>query len=107
MKQRPQRMATIVRRVVGTKLQQLTPGVYLTLTEVTVSPDLKYTTVWVSPLVQDTDDVQLTQLLAEHRAALQKEVASYVQSKFTPRLDLRVDRGGSYADKIDHLLKDL
>ena len=107
MKERPLRMAKIVRRVVGAKLQQLTPGVYLTLTDITVSPDLKFATVWISPLEEDSDDKELNLLLTEHRPALQAELAGYVQSKFTPRLVLRIDRGGAHAASIEQLLKDL
>lgn len=104
MKQRQERMAEIVRKVVGEQLRRATPSDLLTITAVEVSPDLKYATVWISSLGSATNDQQLNELLESHKAQLQKALADYITTKFTPRLSFRFDVAADEANRIQHLI---
>lgn len=107
MKQRQERMAQIVRKVVAEKLRELATSTYLTVTEVDVAPDLKHATVWISNIGPITGDVELAEVLADFKAELQQALADYLQTKYTPRLHYKYDSGSPEGSRIQKLLDDL
>lgn len=79
-------------------------GRSITVTEVTVSPDMRNATVFVEPLGgKDVDKVIAG--LNRSAAFLSGRVARTVRLKFTPRLAFRHDRSFDNADHIDQLLR--
>ena len=77
----------------------------LTVTEVSVSPDLKNATVYVIALGRRSDEMDKT-LLGLRRAGpfLRHCVAERVQLRYTPRLNFSADTSFDNAGRIDKLL---
>jgi ribosome-binding factor A len=77
----------------------------LTITEVSVSPDLKNAIAYVVPLGGATKDMDET-LKGLHRAGpyLRRRIAERVQLRHTPRLNFAVDTSFEYAGHIEGLL---
>ena len=103
---RPSQVAEIVRRVVAAELFMATPelATSVTVTHVEVTPDLRHGIIWVgcTPEVE-TADVLVRLGKANH--VFQRAVAAALATKFTPRLQFRLDESGAYAQEIDELLK--
>lgn len=79
-------------------------GLHLTVTEVTVSPDLKHATVYVVPLGGGDPGPALT-ALGRVKAHLRREVAHRVRLKFAPDLVFEADSSFDEAAKIHKLLR--
>ncbi len=80
-------------------------GRAITVTEVRMSRDLRYATVFVLPLGgEETDEVIAG--LDRAKPYLRTQVGRQVRLRFTPDLTFRADRGYEYAERIDQLLKD-
>jgi len=77
----------------------------ITATRVEVTPDLRQAWVYVSILSPNSADSQ--QRLDELTSFLQAQVAQRLRSKFTPKLQLRLDESAKYADEISRKLKKL
>ena len=77
----------------------------VTVTKVTVSPDLKYCTVW---FITSNNDVLQEVLGGLQLAAnfFRKQVASQTALRYVPELNFRVDKSFEEADKIEKLLHD-
>ena len=77
----------------------------LTVTEVSVSPDLKNATVYVVALGRGSDEMDET-LLGLRRAGpfLRHCVAERVQLRYTPKLNFSADTSFDSAERIDALL---
>lgn len=75
----------------------------VTLTKVTVSPDLKYCTVWF--VTSNGDFVQEVlgglQLAANY---FRKQVAAKTSLRYVPEINFRVDKSFEEVDKIEKLL---
>ena len=79
-------------------------GVAITVTEVSLSPDLRQATWYIMPLGgKDADQV----LAALHKTGpwLSGQVARRVDLKFTPRLHFGIDESFDNADHIQQLLR--
>ena len=96
------RVNQVLREVVAEALERLTDGtgVLLTVTAVTVEPDLRQATVWLSSI----SDEGWT-LLEENRVALQREVATQTVMKRTPRLRFDVDPSVMHGAKVEEILR--
>ena len=99
---RTRRVNQILREVVADELERLTddPGVLLTVTDVTVEPDLRQATVWFSSL-SDADRA----LLEAKRVALQEAVARQTVMKRTPRLRFDVDPAVQHGTAVEDILR--
>ena len=75
-------------------------GELLTVTGVTVEPDLRHATVWLSSLTEGS-----RALLEEHRVELQAAVARQTTMKRTPRLSFEVDPGVVHGAAIEDALR--
>ena len=77
----------------------------ITVTRVTVSPDLKYCTVWF--IASNNDLVQQVlgglQLAANY---FRKQVAQKTSLRYVPEINFRVDKTFEEVDKIEKLLHD-
>ncbi len=110
MSQRTAKMASVIQQIIAAELLiRLGPDAALvTVTAVEVAPDLKTATGWIGLIPDDEAARQalFTQVLT-HREELQAAVAKSLKAKFTPRLILKLDSSGAYAQHIDTLLRDL
>lgn len=78
-------------------------GRAVTVTQVTVSPDLSHATVYVLPL-GGGDSAALLAGLKRVRAYLRHEVATMVKLRMTPELVFAADTSFELASRIDALL---
>tara|TARA_B100002003_G_scaffold160184_1_gene148676 strand:+ start:57 stop:524 length:468 start_codon:yes stop_codon:yes gene_type:complete len=79
-------------------------GVAVTVTEVSMSPDLRLATCFIMPLGGRNTDKVLT-ALNKTAPWLSGQVAGRVRLKFAPRLRFKIDQSFDHADHIDRLLK--
>ena len=78
----------------------------VTITEVTVSPDLRHATVYVRPLLE-TQKAGLEETLNAHARRIRGLISPALRSmKYMPRLHFRLDTLQDKAARIDALLKD-
>ena len=96
---------TVASHLVGLLPKPLAPTV--TVTAVEVSPDLRQATVWVGVLAEADRAQQILKELNTVKPELQRAVAATMSTKYVPRLHLRLDTGGAYAQEIDSLIKKL
>ena len=77
----------------------------VSVTEVRMSPDLRYATVFVKPLLGQDEDVVL-KALRTNTAYLQREVATKVKMKYAAKLKFLADESFDEGSHIDKLLRD-
>lgn len=77
----------------------------VTITEVTVSPDLKYASVYLMTL----NNAHLQEVVGGLQLAanyLRKQIAEKMQLRYAPELVFKVDKTFEEVDKIEKLLRD-
>jgi len=79
-------------------------GSTITVTEVTLSPDLKLATCYVMPL-GDADIAKTVEALDRNRKFLRGAVTKRIDLKFSPELRFRVDSSFETGERIDALLR--
>lgn len=107
MSQRIAKVESLVQQTVAAAMPEVLGPVAanVTVTGVDVSPDLRNATVWLGVVGADT---QATLAEVEQlRPQLQSKLAAAMTTKFVPRLHLRLDAGGQYAEHINRLLHDI
>lgn len=77
----------------------------ISVTEVRMTPDLRYATAYIKPLLGAGED-EVVQALRQNTAFLQREVAKRLGLKFAPKLRFRKDESFAEADRIEELLRD-
>lgn len=108
--QRQLRVAQEIKRVITSVLErgdmraEEIRSAFITLTEVRVSPDLKYVTAYVMTLNGKNLGIVLEMLNAE-KGAFKKEIASKLQLRYTPDITFRADDTFVELEKIEKLLK--
>ena len=108
--QRQLRVAQEVKRVITSVLErgdlraEEIRSAFITLTEVRVSPDLKYVTAYVMTLNGKNLGIVLEMLNAE-KGAFKKEIASKLQLRYTPDVTFRADDTFVEVEKIEKLLR--
>jgi ribosome-binding factor A len=75
----------------------------VTVSRVTMSPDLKLATVFVMPL-GGKDEPEVLRALDRHKKFLRGEIAHAVNLKFAPEVRFRIDDSFDKVSRIDALL---
>lgn len=102
MSERLAKFNSVVLAEVSTALGELViPNALATATAVETAPDLANATVWIS-LLPDTPEGW--DLVEAHRPVIQEHLARRLESKRTPRLELRQDHGPAHAEHVERLL---
>jgi len=107
--QRQQRVGELIRHSVadvfmrGELRDPDLAGVSITVTEVTVSPDLKNATAWVMPLGGDGKQV-VEDALNRCASYIRGQLSRSAALKFTPRLSFQIDPSFDNAAHVDSLL---
>ena len=78
-------------------------GQSITVTEITISPDLKQATAYVIPLAGVGQD-RIMAALRRAASSIQVQLAKQIMLKFTPRLRFVSDNSFDNADHISHIL---
>ena len=81
-------------------------NVSITITQVTVSPDLKQATAYVMPLGGE-GAIDTVAALNKNSKYIRGRIASKLSLKFTPSIIYKEDETFEYALKIDRLLNNL
>ena len=108
--QRQLRVAQEVKRVITSVLEkgdlrsEEIRKAFITVTEVRVSPDLKYVTAYVMTLNGQNLGLVLEMLNAE-KGVFKKQIGSKLQLRYTPDITFRADDTFLEADKIEKLLR--
>lgn len=73
----------------------------ITVKAVETSRDLKEATIWVS--VMGDADAAMKEL-AENKSTIQHSITSKMYSKYTPKIEFKLDHSQAYVDRIEELL---
>src|SRR4051812_16760493 len=101
---RTARVNKLIREVVADELERVDDerlGL-LTITGVTVDPDLRHGTVWFASLPDPAPEA-----LAEHRPRLQAAIGRQARLKRTPELAFRADPAVSSGERVEGILRGL
>ncbi len=79
---------------------------FVTVTDVSVTDDLKLARVYVSSLKEE-ERQQMMEILNAAKSFIRQELGRRVKMKTTPDLEFRVDTTLQYGNRIDQLLKDI
>ena len=105
------RVGQEVRKVIATAIENgeaRSPEIaeaFITITNVIMSPDLKYATVYLTTLNGKNLGIVIEQLAAE-KWIFKKLVADKLKLRFTPEINFRVDDTFDEAEKINRLMND-
>lgn len=105
------RVGQEVRRVIAEAIEQdnvRSPEVadaFITITNVIMSPDLKYATIYLTTLNGKNLGAILEQLTAD-KWLFKKLVADRLKLRFTPEINFRADDTFDEAARIDRLMND-
>ena len=111
LSQRQLRVGQEVRRVIAQAIEQgevRSPELseaFITITQVVMSPDLKYATVYLTTLTGRNMGVVLEQLTAE-KWLFKKLVADKLKLRWTPEINFRVDDTFDEVERINKLMND-
>jgi ribosome-binding factor A len=109
MTERMRRVDTAVRQVLGDALSQnlKDPRVgFVTVTDVSTSPDLRHARVYVSILGTPEEQQASLEGLRSAHGYLQARVARELRLKNTPELDFILDDTAEKAFRVERLLED-
>jgi len=74
---------------------------FITVTAVETTDDLKHSIIWVS--VMGDEDLALTHLL-DRKSEIQHFVTAKMSTKYTPKIEFKIDHSQKYVEKIEELL---
>ncbi|MFH1426475.1 MAG: 30S ribosome-binding factor RbfA [Candidatus Kerfeldbacteria bacterium] len=104
--ERMQKINELVRERVSEIISRdidLSPDVFVTITTVDTSRDLKHSTVYVT-VIPDGKRLSVVRDLQARAGRIQKELGSKITIKFTPRLTFKLDEGAIHAQHIYDIL---
>lgn len=78
---------------------------FCTVTQVSVSPDLKYVDVKVSVIGDETQKSETLAGLKSAAGFLRREIGNRLTLRYSPELRFAIDESADYLFKIDGLLK--
>ncbi|MBT5827597.1 MAG: 30S ribosome-binding factor RbfA [Alphaproteobacteria bacterium] len=81
--------------------------IYMTVSEVRMSPDLKSARVYILPNTNADDTEQIVDLVNEFSYLIKKSVAKSAKLKYVPRLRFVNDKLFDHANKIENLIGDI
>lgn len=108
--QRQLRVGQEIKRVLASVLErgeirsEIVKSSFITITEVRVSPDLKYAHAYVMTLNGKDLGLVLEELNAD-AWIFKKQIAGKLQLRYTPELSFRADDTFAEVDKIEQLLR--
>lgn len=109
--QRQLRIAQEIRKIIAGALERgevrnpLILDNFVTITDVDVSPDLKYCTVYFMTL-NGRNLGQIEDDLNAEARGMKKIIASKLKLRYTPDLNFRMDTSFEEVDRIEKLLRD-
>ena len=110
--QRLERLNPLLRRVIAEGMGRImqgdsVPGMFITVTRVECSKDMRDATVWVSVFGDDRQKTLALQHLKHHARDFQALINKEVKMKFTPRLAFKLDLSLEKGDEVLSILDSL
>jgi ribosome-binding factor A len=112
VKQRPERVAGNIREELATLLRddvkdpRVAAAGLATVTEVRLSPDLRYADVSLSFIGGEGDPAAALKAIGRAAGYLRGELGRRLGLKYSPELRFHHDRSAENAERIDRLLKE-
>lgn len=94
-----------VSEIISWKLN-LKPGVFLTISKVDTTKDLRYAYVSVS-VFPESEENYIMKTLKKEKHSIQKELNKNLHMKVLPKIQFKYDKTEANADKIEKILKQL
>lgn len=94
-----------ISRILSRKLN-LKPGIFLTVSRVDTTKDLRYTRIFVSVFPESEINYTL-KTLEKESGFLRKELGKELKIKILPRLNFKIDTTEAKADEIEKIIRDL
>ena len=107
---RSQRVAGLLKSEIGAIIQKKIkdPAVgFVTITDVTLSDDLRTARVYVSVLGDQSQKEASLKGLERAKIFIQNELGSRVRLRYLPILQFFIDETWDYGERIDRILRDL
>ncbi|MTI89326.1 MAG: 30S ribosome-binding factor RbfA [Balneolaceae bacterium] len=108
---RPKRLAEVVKRDLGSIIQKdyQPEGTFVTVTKVTMTPDLMIAKVYLSVFSPGRDDKAVYEYIDDHIQEIRYKLASKIRNQVRkiPELHFYVDKSAEYIDKMERLLDDV
>ena len=80
---------------------------FLTVTDVTMSPDLKIAKVYISILGNEELRKRTMNILEEHKPSIRHVIGSRIRLKFTPEIHFYLDDTLDRVERINNLIKQI
>ena len=107
---RPERLAALIQQVIAdaltTRVKDPRVG-FVTVTDVTVPPDVQHAVVRVSVLGGEDEKRRALEGLESARGFLRSHLAQQLTLRVAPELRFELDRGIEHARRIDEILDQL
>ena len=106
-KHRPERLSEVIRHTIAdaiaTELKDPRVG-FVTVTRVTVSPDVTHANIYVSVLGSEEEKARAMEGLGHAAGFLRTHIARRLHIRTAPELHIELDRGLEHAARIDEIL---
>lgn len=107
---RSQRMADEIRRrlseVIPREVRDPRLG-FLTITQVTVSGNLRFAKVFVSVLGSEEEQKQTMRILEHARGFLRHDIGQTLRLRYVPDLEFELDHTAEQADRVHRLMQQI
>lgn len=105
MSRRTEKVSALLHQEVGNYLLRLELPALTTISKVEVTPDLKWSKVWITIMGDKIQHDQVLKILLENKRDLQDELSDKLTMKFVPRIKFVIDHGEEYAAHINELIR--
>jgi ribosome-binding factor A len=108
---RPERVGDQIRQEISSMLTRgevHDPGIgFITLTRVTVSPDLQVAHVYYTTLGDPAQRKATSKALGRATPFMRRQIGQRLQLRRVPEIDFRLDAAVAHQDRIEQVLRDL
>ena len=80
---------------------------FVTITDVELTPDLRYAKVFFSVLGKDQDYKKTKEALESALGFIRRLIAQRIRLRFTPEITFKEDRSAEYSIKIQEVLEEI
>ena len=109
MPQRPEKANKLIKNLVSEiifKELSIKEGVFITITKVDVSPDLRYAKIFIS-IFPDKEVDYAIKTLTKELFQIQNMLNRKLRTRPLPKINFQLDSTESKADRIEKLLKEI
>jgi ribosome-binding factor A len=105
MSRRTEKVAAVLQQEIGFFILKMELPALTTISKVEVTPDLKWSKIWITVMGDKDQQQNVLDLLHESLFEMQGELNRKLEMKFVPRIKFVIDHGEEYADHINELLR--